>query len=219
MTYQGEIELVFDVSSFSDSGSGSGSGSGSHSRIDLWHIAANRDRDAQPASPEKEFFTQCIRDHVRGMTQNPAQGPAHAKIHSMLSVVSGAWQKANHVAASVRLLNCTFPTNVTRTSDSSITVRSTLLLVPLKTKIDISLALHGPPAQGDFEVTISPQARVIFGEHFKVNKIVEYLETRIGTAVTTEGERGKARLWSDIVVELHEKLAARDEKSLARGRK
>ncbi|KAI3324759.1 Spc7-domain-containing protein [Xylariaceae sp. AK1471] len=205
MTYQREIELVFDISSFS--------GNVSNSRIDLWYIAANRDRDPEPALSEKEFFVQCIRDHVRGMAQ------AQTKIHSMLSMVSGAWKKANHVAANVRLLNCTFPTNVTRTSDSSIAVRSTLLLVPLETKVEITLALHGLHAQDGFQVTIAPHVRVMYGEHFKVDKIAEYIGTRIGNSVTTEGEEGKTKFWSDVVVELHEKLLARDEKSLARGRK
>ncbi|KAI8626676.1 Spc7-domain-containing protein [Xylariaceae sp. FL1651] len=198
MTYQREIELVFNISSFGRSASSS--------QIDLWYIAANRDRDPQPASPEKEFFVQCIRDHVRGMAQ------AQSKIHDMLSVVSGAWKKANHVAANVRLLNCTFPTNVTRTSDSSIAVRSTLLLAPLETKVEISLALHAQNTRNDVQVSIVPQARVVYGEHFKVDNVAEYLVTRIGTSVVTKEEQSDVESWSDVVVELHERLLARGRK-------
>ncbi|KAI0877677.1 hypothetical protein GGS24DRAFT_446377 [Hypoxylon argillaceum] len=199
MTYRREIELVFDVSSF-------GQDKASSSRIDLWYIAASRDRDPLPTSPEKEFFVQCIRDYVRGMAQ------AQTKIRDMLSAISGAWKKANHVAANVRLLNCTFPTKVVRTSDSSIAVRSTLLLVPLETKVEISLALHGQHTQDGFQVSIAPQAQVIYGEHFKIDNVIEYLTTRIGTLVVTKEERGDTESWSDVVVELRERLLARGRK-------
>ncbi|KAJ8129457.1 hypothetical protein O1611_g4174 [Lasiodiplodia mahajangana] len=200
MTYKREIELVFDVCSF-------GRGNASNSRIDLWYIAANRDRDPLPTSPEKEFFVQCIRDHVRGMPH------AQTKIRDMLGVVSGAWKKAAHVAANVRLLNCTFPTKVTRTSDSSIAVRSTLLLIPLETKVEITLALHGQHTPHGLQVSIAPEARVIYGEHFKIDNVNEYLATRIGTTVVTKEERGgDVETWSDAVVELHERLLARGKK-------
>lgn len=204
MTYRREIELVFDVSAFS----GPDASSRSDSQIDLWYIAANQDEDSKPASPEKEFFIQCIRDHVRGMAQLKAQ----TKIHDMLSVVSGAWKKANQVAENVRLLNCTFPTNVTRTSDTSIAVRSTLLLVPLKTKVEITLDLRGQYSRGGIEVTIVPQARVIYGEHFKVDSVAEYLAAHIGSSVAAESVREDTKSWSAVVVELHEKLLARGRK-------
>ncbi|KAJ8114341.1 hypothetical protein ONZ43_g4926 [Nemania bipapillata] len=199
MTYQREIELVFDVSSF-------GRDKASSSRIDLWYVAANRDRNPLPTSPEKEFFVQCIRDQVRGMAQ------ARTKIRDMLSVVSGAWKKANHVAASVRLLDCTFPTKVVRTSDSSIAVRSTLLLVPLETKVEVTLTLHAQHTPGGLQILIAPQAQVIYGEHFKIDKVIEYLTTRIGTSVVTKEERSDTESWSDVVVELQERLLARGRK-------
>lgn len=195
MTYQREIELVFDISSFRPGGP-------ADSRIDLWYIAANRDHDPLPPSPEKDFFVQCIRDHVRGMTLS------QTKIRDMLSVISGAWKMANHVAANVRLLNCTFPTKVVRTSDSSIAIQATLLLIPLQTKVEITLALHGQHTQGDLQVSIAPQARVIYGEQFKPDKLTEYLTTRIGTSVVTEG----AESWSDVIVELRERLLGRGRK-------
>ncbi|KAI1752781.1 hypothetical protein F4782DRAFT_114550 [Xylaria castorea] len=199
IAFQREIELVFDISSFGGAGKPS-----SDSRIDLWYIAANRDRDPLPASPEKEFFVQCIRDHVRGM----AQAQSKTKIHDILSVVSGAWKKATHVAANMRLLNCTFPTTVARTSDTSIAVRSALLLAPLETKVEIELALHGQHTPGGLQVSITPQARVVYGEHFKIDNVVEYLATRIGTVVGTE----ETESWSDVVVELYERLLARGRK-------
>ncbi|KAI1809918.1 Spc7-domain-containing protein [Poronia punctata] len=201
MTYRREIELVFDVSSFV------ASGGGSNSPIELSYIAANRDRDPQPTSPEKEFFVRCIRDHVRDLTTK-----AHTKIHTVLHTVSEGWEMANHVARNVRLLNCTFPTKVTRTSDSSIAVRSSLLLAPLETKVEITLDIHGKHSQSGFQVSIVPRARVVYGEHFKVENVAEFLATHIETSLTTSEQLHKAKSWSDVVVELHEKLLARGRK-------
>ncbi|RYP41850.1 hypothetical protein DL767_000679 [Monosporascus sp. MG133] len=198
MSYQREIELVFDIASFR--------GAKPNSRIDLWYIATNRDRNPQPASPEKEFFVQCIRDHVRGLVQ------AQTRISDLLKVVSAAWRKANHVTENMRLLDSTFQTNVTRTSDASIAICSTLLLVPLETKVEITLGLHGQSTPEGVEVSIVPQAQVVYGEHFKVEKVVEYLATRIGNRVVTKEEQGQAESWSDIIVELHERLLARGRK-------
>ncbi|KAI0187069.1 hypothetical protein EV127DRAFT_513942 [Xylaria flabelliformis] len=197
MAFQREIELVFDIASFSRAGKPS------DSRIDLWYIAAHRDRNPLPASPEKEFFVQCIRDHIREMTQVQHK----IKIHDILRVVSGGWKMAHHVTEGIRLLNCTFPTTVARTSDSSIAVRSALLLAPLETKVEIELALRGRHTPSGFQVSITPQARVVYGEHFKIDKVVEYLETRVGSVAGPETES-----WSDVLVELHERLLARGRK-------
>ncbi|KAI1081960.1 Spc7-domain-containing protein [Whalleya microplaca] len=198
MTYLREIELVFDIASFQ--------GKSSNSRIDLWYIAANQERHPQPATPEKEFFVQCIRDHIRGLA------PAQTKIKDLLNVVSAAWRKGSRTAENVRLLNCTFPTNVTKTSDSSVAVRSSLLLAPLQTKVEISLGLHGQSTRDGVEVSVVPQARVVYGEHFKVDKVAEYLATRIGSRIVAKEEQGEVESWSDVVTELHERLLARGKK-------
>jgi kinetochore protein Spc7/SPC105 len=198
MTYMREIELVFDASSFQPSQP--------NSRIDLWYIAANRNHDPQPATPEKEFFVQCIRDHIRSLSQ------AQTKLSDLLRMVSASWKKANHVAQNLRFLNSTFPTSVARTSDSSIAIRCVLLLVPLETKVQITLNLHSQHAADSVEVSMVPQAQVIYGEHFKIDKVAEFLATRIGSKVITKGEDGEVESWIDAIVELHEKLLARGRK-------
>ncbi|KAI1137171.1 Spc7-domain-containing protein [Hypoxylon sp. FL0543] len=199
MTYRKEVELVFDVSSFKGL-------KPTNSTIDLWYIAANRERDPKPITPEKEFFLQCIRDHVQGLVQS------QTRIKDLLGVVSAGWKKANHVAENVRLLDSTFRVNVAKTSDTSIAVRAPLLLPTTKTKVEIALGLHGRSTPDGIEVTIVPQARVVYGEQFKVDKIVEYLTTRIGARVVTKEENSSIESWSDVIVELHEKLIAKGRK-------
>ncbi|KAI1378743.1 Spc7-domain-containing protein [Hypoxylon crocopeplum] len=198
MTYRREIELVWDPSSFK--------GLKPDARIELRYIAANRELEPQPLTPEKEFFIQCIRDHVRGLVQ------AQTRIKDLLQMVSGAWKKANRTAYNVRLLHCTYRTNVTKTSDSSVTVRSLMLLAPLKTKVEVTLALQGQSTPGGVEVTIVPQARVIYGEPFKEENITEFLTSRIGPRVVTKEEQSDIETWSDVVLELHERLLARGKK-------
>jgi kinetochore protein Spc7/SPC105 len=195
MTYKREIELVFDMASFQPNQP--------NSRIDLWYIAANRERSPEPSTVEKEFFLQGIRDHVRGLPQS------RTKVRDLLHMVRAAWDRADHTTNDIRLLNVTFPTKVTKTSDSSVAVSSTLLLVPIQTKVEVLLGLTSTSTPGGVVVSIAPQASVVYGEHFNVDKIAEYLSTRIGTEAGAEMEES----WSNVVVELHERLLARGRKA------
>lgn len=197
-TYQREIEFVFDVSSFQPGQQ--------NSRVDLWYIAGNRENNPVAVTPEKEFFLQCIRDQVRGLQQ------AQTKLSRMLGVVSAAWDRANAVTNHVRLLNVTFPTTVTKTSDTSIAIKSSLLLVPLSSKVEVVLNLHGQVGADDVEVAIVPQASIVYGEQFKVAKMAEFLATRIGSSVLGREEMRAAESWCDVVVELHGRLLARGKR-------
>ncbi|KAH8682377.1 hypothetical protein BX600DRAFT_374232 [Xylariales sp. PMI_506] len=197
MTYLKEIELVFDIASFR--------GSKPNGDIDLWYIAANRTVDPQPATLEKEFFVQCIRDYMRSLTQEKT------RIADLLQLVSAAWRKANSLSDNIRLLNATFPLEVAKVGDSEIALKVALLLKPLETKVQIILGLRARNTTGGIEVSIIPHAQVIYGEHFKVDKVGEFLATRIGDSlVPSEGDTKES--WSDVIVELHERLLARGRK-------
>lgn len=198
MAYQREIELVFDLASFQSGQQAS--------RIDLWYIADKREHNVVPITPVKEFFVQCARDQVRGLPQG------QTKLSRMLGMVSAAWDQANAVANQVRLLNVTFPTAVAKTSDSSIAIKSTLLLAPLVSKVEVALNLHGRIGADSIDVAIVPQATVVYGEQFKVAKMAEFLSTRVGSRVLDKGEREGAETWCDVVVELHERLLARGKR-------
>lgn len=193
MAYKREIELVFDLKSFQPGQA--------NSQIDLWYIADGREHGAIAKTTEKEFFLQCIRDHVRGLSQ------CSTKISQLLQLVSSAWDKANYACKQISRINITFPTKTEKTSDHSITIRSSLLLVPLETKVEIALRLQGHSKSGAVEVGIFPEARVVYGERFNTGKIGEFLATRLGETVG-----GAEEDWSDVVVELHEALIARGRK-------
>jgi kinetochore protein Spc7/SPC105 len=193
LTYKREIELVLDIASFQPHQP--------NSQIDLWYIADSREYGALPKTAEKEFFVQCIRDYIRALPQS------RTKMSDLLRLVRDAWDKANAVASQVERINVTFPTTVVKTSDSSIAMTTSLLLVPLETRVEITLNLHGCSGPDGVEVGVTPEARVIYGETFNVGKIGEFLSTRIGNKVGAGGED-----WSSVVTELHERLIARGRK-------
>ncbi|KAJ6442898.1 chromosome segregation protein [Purpureocillium lavendulum] len=193
MTYKREIELVFDLASFQPQQP--------NSRIDLWYIADGREHNPVPKTIETEFFLQCMRDGIRALPQS------RTKISDMLDAVRSGWDKAQVVAAQIRRVNLTFRTTVTKTSDSSIAMASSLLLRPLETRVEVTLNLHGRGDMTGLDVGISAEASVIYGEQFNVDKVAEFLMTRVGDTVRLDGED-----WSNVVVELHQRLIARGRK-------
>ena len=193
MAYRREIELVFDIASFQPHQP--------NSRIDLWYIADGREHNPVPKSAEKEFFLHCIRDHIRSLPQSQTKLPV------LLDVVRAGWEKARLVSSHVNRVNTTFPTTVTKTSDSSIAMTSSLLLVPLETRVEVTIHLHCRSSPAGIDVGLSAEGNVVYGEHFNVGKIGEFLGTRIGDRVAAKGED-----WSDVVVELQQRLIARGKK-------
>jgi kinetochore protein Spc7/SPC105 len=204
MTYRKEIELVFDASSFLSKNSNA-TKQPPNSRIDLWYIGANRELNPLPMTPEKDFFLQSIRDHIRGLPQHETQ------IKGLLRAVSVGWNKATSVVESIRLLNVSFPTEITKTSDNSILVRSSLLIGPLTTKVEIFFHLTSQSGKTGIDVEISPSATVVYGERFNEPKMGEFLLNRVGDAVEEKGQETKIS-WGSAVAELGEKLLARGRK-------
>ncbi|KAG6315450.1 hypothetical protein E4U44_001315 [Claviceps purpurea] len=192
MSYKREIEIVFDVASFQPQQQ--------NSRIDLWYIGDRNDA-TRANTAEKEFFLQCIRDHVRALPQN------RTKILHLLNTVRTAWDKARFVSSQISIINVTFPTSVVKTSDSSVAVRSSLLLSALKTRVETTLHLRGQSMPQGVDIGISTQVHVVYGEHFNVGKVGEFLANKIGNKMGTKQEG-----WGDVLVELHKRLIARGRK-------
>ncbi|KAH6990854.1 hypothetical protein BKA56DRAFT_573256 [Ilyonectria sp. MPI-CAGE-AT-0026] len=193
MAYKREIEIVFDIAAFRTHKP--------NSRIDLWYIADARERDPLPKTIEKEFFLQCIRDHIRALPQS------RTETSHMLNMVRLAWDKASWVSSQISRLNVTFPTTVKKTSDSNVAMSTSLLLVPLETRVEATLNLSGQSGPDGLEIAITPETKVVYGEHFNVSKVSEFLATRIGKHVGAGEEE-----WSDVMVELHGRLIARGRK-------
>ncbi|KAH7327069.1 putative kinetochore protein spc7 [Rhexocercosporidium sp. MPI-PUGE-AT-0058] len=205
MTYRKEIELVFDASSFLENNSGSPTKQPVSSRIDLWYIGANRELNPLPLTAEKDFFLQSIRDHIRGLPQSQTQ------VKDLLNAVSVSWNKASKVVEDIRLLTISCPTEVSKTSDDSILIKSSLLIGPLTTKVEINFHLTSTSGENGIDVEISPRASVVYGERFNEPKMGEFLLNRCGDVVEEKGHSTKDS-WGNAVAELGEKLLARGRK-------
>jgi kinetochore protein Spc7/SPC105 len=203
MTYRKEIELVFDAASFKISDSPLEQRS--NSRLDLWYIAANRELEPLPLTVEKEFLLQNIRDHIRGLPQ------ANTPVKDLLQAVSVAWNKANAVQDDILLLNVSCPTTIAKTSDNSILVKSTLLIGPLETKVEVAFHLTCHSGNVGINVENSPSATVIYGERFNEPKMREFLLNRCGDNIEEKGHATKMP-WGVAVAELGQKLLARGRK-------
>jgi kinetochore protein Spc7/SPC105 len=201
MTYRKDIELVFDAASFLPNHAKTTATQPLNSRLDLWYIGANRDLDPQPLTPEKEFFLQSIRDHIRGLPQ------AQTQVKDLLSAVSSSWNKACAVVNDIRLLRVGCPTDISKTSDDSILVKSTLLINALMTKVEIAFHLRSQSGENGIFVEVSHSAKVVYGERFNEPKMGAFLLDRCGRVVEEGGMR-----WGEAVEELGEKLLARGRK-------
>ena len=153
-----------------------------------------------------DFFLQLTRDYVRGLAQ--AQTPPSR----MLGAVRAAWDKARTVANQARLANLTFPTTITKTSDSSIATHSTILLVPIRTKVEVVIDLQSRGNPAGIEVAVVPRARVVYGEQFNAAKMDEFLATRMGSLVSGQGATGSVGSWGDVLEDLKQRLLARGRK-------
>lgn len=194
MTYKRDVELVFDISAFHPDGL--------NANIDLWYIADTREAKPMPRTTIHDFFLENIRDQIR----STAQSQTHAD--QILSMVQTSWDKARLVWQQTSNLNVTFPTAVSRKSDSAIAITSSLLLVPLETRVEAVLNLRSYGGADGLDIEIEPEAKVIYGEQFNTGKVGEFLATRIGKAVAGAGTEE----WGDVMTELHQRLIARGRK-------
>jgi kinetochore protein Spc7/SPC105 len=199
MTYRQEIELVFDASLFKSNHAAPGPGEKANSTIDLWYIAGSRELNPLPLTTEKEFFLQNIRDYCRCLPQSKTH------ISDLLNAVSASWMMALEIIDDIRSLNHDCPTEMTKTSDTSIVVCSSLLLRPLATNVKLEFHVHHDSTQDGVRVEVKPRCTVTYGERFNEAKMSEFLACRIT-------EKGDRKSWADIVAELEARLLARGRK-------
>jgi kinetochore protein Spc7/SPC105 len=60
------------------------------------------------------------------------------------------------------------------------------------------------------DIEVSTQVRVVYGEHFNVNKVGEFLAGKIGDRIGAKEDD-----WSSVFVELQQRLIARGKKQIS----
>ncbi|KAK3496714.1 Spc7-domain-containing protein [Neurospora hispaniola] len=211
MTYKREIELAFDLASFKQQHK-------QGSTIDIRYIAHKREGNVIPLTPERIFFIECISSHLQALSKSSLS------VNRLLTIVSDAWDKADAAAEQIRLLNLSFPTKVTRTSDTTLEVRSSLLLAPLQTRVEVCLALEkifSNKNNDSLDVRVTSDAKVLYGEQFTKSKLNDFLKNKLGKQVLGKKEQQQARGnkkkqqqhgWSEVVLELYKRLMAKGAK-------
>lgn len=207
MAYLREIEVVVDVASLANAEECKKSAD-----IDVWYIATDREQKPLSLQPEQEFILQSIRDQVRMPAHQDGDLP-QATLSRILNIVASAWDQSRALSRQIRLLNLTFPTAISKTSDTSISVKTSLLVVPLQTKVVITIGVTSRPNEiGNIDLAIAPRTEVIYGEQFNAPKMGEFLATRIGPVVVAGDKAKDTESWGDIAEELKMRLIARGRK-------
>ncbi|KFY45544.1 hypothetical protein V495_02919 [Pseudogymnoascus sp. VKM F-4514 (FW-929)] len=196
LSLRSDLELVFDASSFRTKDGQTNNLQAANSRIDLWYIAANRERNPLPLTPEKAFFVESIRDGIRGMPQS------QTTIKELLDTVSFGWATSLNVVEEIEALNRVYPTDIAKTSDESIVIKSKMLLASLASKVEVSYHVTTKNGEEGLEVQFNTTARVVYGERFNEDSMGRFLGKGI-----TEG-----RSWVEVVKELEGRLFARGKK-------
>ncbi|PHH63333.1 hypothetical protein CDD81_6107 [Ophiocordyceps australis] len=196
MTYRNEIEFVYFLNTLQAL-----QHEAKASQIDLCHTDDDDTNDAEAKRMEKECFLHMIRDYIGAMDDRVAI------LTNVLSIVSAGWDKAGWALSQLERINHRFPTSVTKTSDSSLAATVSLLLAPLKTRVEVTLRLNSRNASVGMEVTVAVEARVVYGEQFNAAKMAEFLTSRIGTQVGAQTED-----WVEALNTLHARLISRGQK-------
>ncbi|KAL2126163.1 hypothetical protein VTI74DRAFT_1578 [Chaetomium olivicolor] len=192
MRYKREIELTFDIASLQQRQAQTAS-------IAIRYVAET----PLQCPLEKEFFLHRIREHLRAAISRGSPKPSQ-----LLAVVSAAWDKADAVSEHVRRLNLSFPTNVTRAvTDEAVNITASVLLVPLQTRVEITLNLGVEGGDDGLEVLVTPEAKVVYGEQFNAGKMTEFLAGRVGGALEKDKETQEKKMgWDEAVLELYKRL-------------
>ncbi|KAL5596548.1 uncharacterized protein BROUX77_007232 [Berkeleyomyces rouxiae] len=217
MTYQRDIQLVFDAAAFCRRGQPNGP-------IDVSYVGATRAVNPHPATAERRFFVQCIRDYVCCVPQS------RTPVSALLRGVAGTWDKCRAVCDDLRIAHTLFPTRVSCAPTSSasasatspapvddptaLTVHWSLLLAPLQTRVEVCVRLESRASPAGVAVAVVPAAHVVYGEPFNTTKMLDFWRAKAGEAVCVRAEREKAeRLgWCEALVELQARLLARGKK-------
>jgi kinetochore protein Spc7/SPC105 len=207
MTYQRDIQLIFDVLSFLPNDGSRPAMKLENSPIELSYIANCGDYHVQQLTASRNFVLLNLKALLGGLQQSAT------KVKDFLALISEAWNKANTIEEDIRLLSLHCPTEAT-ISDSgghheNLLVKSTLLLPPRATKVEVAFnATFGSEGRLD-TVSVEPEAKVVYGEQLDERKMSEFLAGKIAGNVLP-GMRGG---WGVAVRGLGERLTARGKKA------
>jgi len=200
MTYNRTLQLFFTPASFKQNDN---SQTGvENSPISLTYVADAHEYHPQPLTTEKRFFLQIVRARLQCLQQ------WQTKVRDLLSFVSSSWETASTIAEEARMLGVSYITEPSITSDEAMAVRSSILLRAMRTKVEVDFEVKVRSGDGvaTLGVSVSPNAKVCYGETLKEKKMAEFLESMV------KGAKGSG-VWVKAIGELEGRLLTRGKKS------
>ena len=205
MEFQKSIQLSFDGCSFRPNGPLSEARKDYNSPFDIIYVGDRDENQQRPLTTEKSFFIQRIKMQLQGMRQGTI------RIKDLLAFVSLSWNKADAVTEEIRLLNLRCPTEAIISSERSMSVRSSLLIQILATKVDVVFDITTSSQEASVSVNTTPSAVMVYGERYNEARMSEFLAGQVHAQVL--GAENEVRgTWGRAVGELEEKLLARGKK-------
>jgi kinetochore protein Spc7/SPC105 len=205
MTYRRDLELSFDVASFLSNDSSLPATNIENSPIELSYIADRREYHPQRLTASKDYVLRNLRAQLGQLQQSAT------KVKDLLTLTSETWNKASIIEEDVRMLNLYCPTETTISGDSSgnLLVKSTLLLTPRATKVEVVFTAAFREEGSSSAVVVEPKARVVYGEQLDERKMSEFLTGKIAGTVLPGAQGG----WAAAVRGLGERLTGKGKKA------
>lgn len=218
MTFQQDLQVVLHTSCLMADRESESSALSHGQAMELTYLEAERNKVSSPQRSIRRVFAQAANGHVaRHRPRNTTE------LSETLASVSDLWGKASLVAEEFRLLSLHFPTDVTECHEGCLSLRSSVLLPSIRTKIhvvfDVSLPGPGAGAGAGVPASVSVRARavVVYGEPFASPKMQDFLARRVHEGLSGH-EDYTAGEWSAAVRALCEKLTTQG-KSLSSTRR
>ncbi|KAI9807862.1 MAG: hypothetical protein M1825_005168 [Sarcosagium campestre] len=206
--FRGEILLEFDMSSFLPNDKVSRPAQQENGHIALSYIGNdNTSEDSfSQGSVGRQFFADRITKRLLEIEQR------EWKVQDLLTFVSDCWTTASAVTKEEDHLNMHFPTGVVVSAGDALSIRSTMLLPNLATKVEVLFDVDCGFAKGENILLVKPTARVVYGERYNQPRMCEFLAASISASVSLEKVEGKMS-WCEAVQDLEQRLIARGKKS------
>ncbi|KAI9682026.1 MAG: hypothetical protein M1817_000080 [Caeruleum heppii] len=209
MRFQAEVEVDFDTASFLPNQGAAYARKETNSSFDIRCVGNPKGQDRNPLTTEKDFFLQRIRMQLQGMKQS------QIRVRDLLRFVSESWIKASMIAEELRQLNLSCPTEINISSERSLSIISTVLLLDIGTKVETVFEVTTGCGNTSVAVNVASSAAVVYGEKFNESKMGEFLAGKVGKTVAVAGNgdnKSKAGAWAKAVRDLSERCSARGKK-------
>ena len=173
LTYRSTLQLFLTPSSFCINDAEVSDTSNDNSSISLTYIADTHPIHPKPLSTEHRFFLQIMRVRLQCLLQS--QTP----ITDVLAFVSSTWDHACRVSDEVRASNLTYITTPEIQSDDVLTVKASILLREMKTKVEVAFTVDIGGEGLGMAVELGTQAKVVYGEVLNESKMGDFLRQKV----------------------------------------